>query len=82
MVDYNRRKYQSIKELLFLSLNFFSFFTIIFFANNELKPHESIIKGWILTFLITLPISLYELIFDEHLPMAFQDAEMTMNYGF
>ena len=73
---------ESIKELLYLILNFFSFFTVIYFAKNAIKPQESLIKGWILLFIITLPIALYEFWFDIHLPIAFQDAEMTMNYEY
>lgn len=72
---------ESIKEILYLTLNFFAFFTIIYFANRALKPQESIIKGWLLLFILTLPIALYELWFDVHLPISVQDEGLLMQYG-
>jgi teichuronic acid biosynthesis protein TuaE len=72
---------ESIKEILYLILNFFAFFTVVFFANKSLKPQESIMKGWLLLFLLTFPIAIYELMFDIHLPTATQDEGMIMNYA-
>lgn len=72
---------QSVKEVLYLILNFFGFFLLIAFANKALNPQKSILKGWFYLFLLTLPIAIYELIFDYHLPISFQEEGMIMNFG-
>ena len=71
----------SIKEMLYLILNFFGFLTIIYLANKASNPQNSILKGWLLLFLLTLPIALYELWFDVHLPISFLDKGLIMKIG-
>jgi teichuronic acid biosynthesis protein TuaE len=71
----------SLKEIVYLSINVFIFFEIVFFANKAVKPQQSIIIAWLALFLITFPIALYEFIYDIHLPMAVQGEGMMLNYG-
>ncbi len=71
----------SIKELMYLSLNFSVFFVLIYFANKANKPTESIIKGWIYLFLLTIPIALFEFTFDKHFALSLQEEDMLLNYG-
>ena len=54
------------------------FFTLIWLVEKANKPQESIIKGWILLFALTLPIALFELTYDWHLPMAIQEEGHTI----
>jgi len=72
---------QSVKEVLYLALNFFGFFLLIVFSNKALNPQKSIMKGWVFLFILTLPIAFYEFIFDSHLPISFQEEGMILNYG-
>jgi O-antigen ligase len=70
---------ESIKEIIYLTINFLLIFTVLFLANKASNPQESVIKGWILMFLLTVPIALYEFWFNKHLPMAVQAEGMMMN---
>lgn len=72
---------ESLKEILYLILYFLSFFLVVFFSHKANNPKESIIKGWILLFLFTIPIALVEVIFDLHLPSAYQQENLMMNLG-
>ena len=72
---------ESIKEILYLTVNFFILFVVIWLANNAQNPQKSIIRGWIFLFLLTVPIALCELLFDVHLSLSFHDSDVMMNYG-
>ncbi len=72
---------ESIKDTLYLAVNFLGFFVLILLASKASNPQKSIIKGWILLFVLTLPVALYELWFDIHLPMSVQESDFTMNFG-
>ena len=72
---------ESIKEVIYLFVNFSGFVLLVLFSNNAKQPKESIIKGWILFFVLTLPIALIELIFDKHLSIAYQSENLMMNFG-
>ena len=61
-----------------LIVSFFLYFTLIWLAEKANKPQDSIIKGWILLFALTLPIALLELTFDWHLPMSVQEGGETI----
>lgn len=74
VIDYGKA-FLSIYQLM---VSIFLFFTLIWLAGKANKPKESIIKGWILLFLLTLPIALYELTFDLHLPMSVQEEGETI----
>lgn len=70
------------KEIIYLTVNSFAFFLIIVLANKSNRPQTSIIKGWVILFLVTLPVALYELWFDNHLSIATQESGMVMNYTY
>ncbi len=73
---------ESIKHIFYLAVNFLGFFVLIWLSANANKPQESIVKGWILMFLITLPVALYELWFDYHLPTSVHESHTQMNFGY
>ncbi|MDL2314905.1 O-antigen ligase family protein [Bacteroidales bacterium OttesenSCG-928-C19] len=58
---------KSIKEILYLLINFFSYFTLVYFSYKASSPKLSIIKGWLILFLLLCPFSLYELWTNNHL---------------
>lgn len=60
---------ESLKDLIYLFVGFSAFFLVIFLSEKANSPQESIIKGWNLFFIITIPIALVELSYDIHLPM-------------
>lgn len=70
----------SIKSLLYLSVNFSILFTIIYLSNKANNPQESIIWGWTLLLLLTFPIAIFELLFNIHLPSIYHDSQMEMHY--
>jgi O-antigen ligase len=60
----------AIKELSYLCVNFSSLFVIIYLASKSLNPKRSIINGWILLFILTIPVAFIEIFFDFHLPVS------------
>lgn len=72
---------EGLKEMLYLTLYFSSFFLIIYFSNKAYKPKESIIKGWCLLFLLTVPIALVEVLLNIHLPSTYHEDMMVINLG-
>ena len=72
---------ESIKEVIYLFVNFTGFILLIFLSNNAMQPKESILKGWVWIFIFTLPVALMELIFDKHLSLAYQSENLLMNFG-
>lgn len=72
---------ESLKEVIYLFVNFTGFILLIFLSNNANQPKESILKGWIWLFILTLPVALMELIFDKHLSIAYQSENLMMNFG-
>lgn len=72
---------ESLKEVLYLTLYFFGFFLVVYFSSKANNPKDSIIKGWLLLFLLTIPIALVEIILDIHLPSAYHEENMIMNLG-
>lgn len=71
----------SIKNLLYLSVNFSILFTIIYLSNKANNPQESIIWGWTLLLLLTFPIAIFELLFNIHLPSTYHDSMTEMHYN-
>lgn len=72
---------QSLKDVIYLFINSAGFFLLICFANKANHPQESIIRGWILFFILTLPVALPELWFDFHLPISTQEEGTLANFG-
>lgn len=63
-----------LKEIFYLIVNFSGILSFFYFAIKANNPLLSIIKGWVYLFLISAPIAIYELIYDVHLPMSFQES--------
>ncbi|GGF60968.1 O-antigen ligase family protein [Wenyingzhuangia marina] len=62
------------KELSYLLLNFMLFFVFTFLAIKANKVYHSIIFAWLFLFLLTVPIAVYEIIVDVHLPTSLQQS--------
>jgi hypothetical protein len=63
-----------IKGVIYLIINFLGVLTIFYFAKKAKNPILSIIKGWALFIVISLPIAFYEIFYDVHFPMSAQDS--------
>ncbi len=72
---------ESMKELVYLIVNFYGFFSILSLSSRANKPQKSIIKGWMLLFVVTLPIALTELWFDQHLNISYDTSDSYTNFG-
>jgi hypothetical protein len=72
---------EGIKELLLLVFNFISFFLLIFLTDRANNPNNSIIKGWTILFILTIPIALMELFFDIHFSISKDSEGQIINYG-
>ena len=68
------------KAFAYLSINFLGLFEILWLAARAIQPQRAILTGWMLMFLCTLPVALYELTTDAHLPMSVQSSDETI-YG-
>ena len=73
---------ESVKHVVYMTINFHAFFVFIWLANRANRPQKAVLNGWLLLFVLTIPIALYELWFDVHLPMAAQESDMMMNFGY
>ena len=74
--------FEGIKELIILIFNFYSYFLLIYIARRANNPYNSIIKGWTLLFIFTIPIALIEFIFDIHFSISYDSESQILNYGF
>jgi len=70
----------SIKEIVYLIINFLSFFLLLLLSTKANDPKNIIIWGWFIFFVITAPIALYELFYDFHLPISAQEEGLIMKY--
>ena len=52
---------ESVKNVIYLFINFNGFFVLIWLSSRANNPQNSIVKGWLGAFILTLPIALYEL---------------------
>ena len=68
------------KALAYLTINVIGLFEILWLAARAVNPQRAILTGWMLMFLCTLPVALYELTTDVHLPMSVQSSDETI-YG-
>ena len=73
---------ESVKHVVYMAINFHAFFVLVWLANRATCPQKAVLDGWLLLFVLTIPIALYELWFDVHLPMAAQESDMMMNFGY
>lgn len=58
---------EAFNEISYLIINTLCFFTVILLAEKANNPKKTIIMAWMFLFVLTVPIALYELIFDVHL---------------
>ena len=72
---------ESLKSLTYLFINIFLLFTVVFLANKAKNPQRSIINGWVIFFILTIPIALYEIWFDYHLPTSIDDVGSDVNFN-
>jgi teichuronic acid biosynthesis protein TuaE len=72
-------KTEAYKELFYYFVHFSLFLIIILFAQKSNKPLQSIIYGWCLFFIITVPIALNEIINDQHLPSSIFASDNLVN---
>ncbi|HCM21099.1 MAG TPA: hypothetical protein DIC46_10075 [Porphyromonadaceae bacterium] len=72
---------ESIKDVFYLLVNFIGFFLFILFASKAKCPKESIIKAWLILFILTIPIAIIELRFNKHLPSTFHSDPILFNIG-
>lgn len=73
---------ESVKHVVYLTINFHMFFVLVWLADRAHYPQKAVLNGWLLLFVLTIPVALYELWFDVHLPMAVQESDMMMNFGY
>lgn len=75
-----------INGLKFWIYNFFcfvDFYALLLFAEKAKNPINSILKGWALFFLITIPIAIWELTTGNHLPMStLEEASLATGLGY
>jgi len=72
---------ESIKHIFYFAVNFLGFFVILWLADRANEPQQSVVNGWILAFILTIPIAFYELWFDVHLSLSKQESDNLMNFG-
>jgi hypothetical protein len=72
---------QASKELIYYYGHFSLFFLIVFWSEKANDPLRSIIYGWCLFFLLTLPIALIEILTDQHLTYSLLQADTLINPG-
>ncbi len=72
---------EGLKEIVYLIINFFGVLSVFSLSSLANKPQESIIKAWILLFVLTLPIAIYELAFDIHLDISYHGSDSYSNLG-
>ena len=72
---------ESAKAFVHLLINFIGFGELIWLASKAQRPQHSVLVGWALMFLTTVPIALHELMTDNHLPMSLQESDYYMKLG-
>lgn len=73
---------ESIKHVVYMAINFHAFFVLVWLANRANCPQKAVLNGWLLLFVLTIPVALYELWFDVHLPISVQESDLMMNFGY
>ena len=67
-----------LKEITYLLINFIGVLLFIRLSSQANNPIKTIIRGWLIFIIITLPIAITELLYDKHLSMAILDADSTI----
>jgi hypothetical protein len=71
---------ESIKHLIYLFINMLGFMEVLWAAYHAKNPQNSVAKGWLCMLALSLPIAIYELLSDFHLPMSIQDTGNSMHF--
>lgn len=58
----------SAKYVIHLDIYMMSFAEIIWLSRRSAKPVQSLTMGWLLAAVLTMPLALWELVTDQHLP--------------
>ena len=72
---------ESVKGVAYLLIYIVGFFEMLWLGMKSEDAHKAVCAGWILAFVLTVPIASWELLTDNHLSFAFQEAGKVMNYG-
>lgn len=70
---------QGLKEIFYYLVHFLLFFQLIAWSEKANDPKRSVILGWVLVLLLTLPIAIYEVTTFNHLPLDVFESDLTMN---
>lgn len=73
---------ESIKDVVYLFVHSILFFEILIFSAAAKQPLHSLVAGWVSMILLTIPVALFEFIYDIHLPMSAQESGSMMNFGY
>lgn len=73
--------FEALKGIFYHIIHFQVFLLLFFFSRKAVCPVKSIMVGWMVFFLLTVPIALVELLLDIHLPISRQGSEQMMNLG-
>lgn len=71
----------ALYELEIMVFNFTAFFVLLAVMSESNYPEKSIVTGWTIFFLLTVPLAIIELLFDLHLPISNTFDNELMNYG-
>ncbi len=72
---------ESFKYWLHLTLNIYAFFVLLWMASKASNPQKAIVTGWVIMFLCTIPIAIWEFYTDQHLPWSYLGSDFQMNFG-
>lgn len=61
---------QGTSDFIAYNIFFLLFWLIVISSLNAKDPLNALIKGWSLFFLLTIPVAIWEILFDLHLPMS------------
>ncbi len=70
---------QGFKEIFYYLVHFLLFFQLIAWSEKANDPKRSVILGWVLVLLLTLPIAIYEVNTLNHLSLDVFESDLTMN---
>lgn len=72
---------EAYQELIYYFVHFTLFFLIVFWSQKANDPLQSIIYGWCLFFILTVPVALNEILFDQHLAASTFNSDLVINLG-
>lgn len=73
--------FEGVKEVFYYFTHFILFMLIQVFSKRAYNPLKSIIYGWLLFFMLSTPIALYELFTDWHFPSSQFSSNYIQNLG-